>query len=269
MKDDFFLTDLRRCVASRRFAAVVLLIALISAAGNNDILHAIQSGGGSVYSSLFELENNLTFDKFKCVLAAVLAALYAGSFVEDREHHYLRYILSRISLEKYVACRLLTVWFSTVLATVCGFGLMCLTLKLTGVMNFRFTPDANQEYFRFYSLARSDFAFLYLILLGVNFGMSAAVAAVFGMWLSTYRNERYVAVGGAILSFYFLYAISNYFLPGILSFEAIGSSLNQREFRTNAGVVLYHLVYLGLWYAAAGSIFYHAVNRRWERGQLV
>ena len=267
--DHFFAADLRRCLLSARFPALVLLTAAVCMAGfSESIWLALPVSNRNMVSGLGEIERTLTFDKVKCAMAAVLAALYAGSFVEDRKHSALRCILSRITLRQYVVCRLGTVWVGTVCTTVGGFAAACLFLKLTGLMTFRIT-NGNMVAMRFLPLASGRFAFCYLIILGVNFGFSVAVAAVFGMWVSTYREEKFTAVGGAVLFFYFLYAVSNYFLPELLSFETIGSRMNQNVFMSTAGVLLYHGIYLGIWYCLAGTLFYISVRRRWNRGQLV
>lgn len=266
MSDNFLWVDCKRCVFSVRFLLIVAAIAVICLTGcASTFSTAIQNPNSDIYSSLDELELLLTFDKYKCVMTAALAALYAGSFTEDRKNNYLRCVLSRISLQKYVVCRLMVILIGCVVATVAGFGLM--SLILSNWMGLR-VVDESIVAMRFLQLASGNFAFLYLILLGVNFGIAAAIAAVIGMWMTVYREERFLAVGGAVLAFYFLYAIS-ILLPDILSYEAIGSRFNQSEFAANIGVVLYHLLFLVLLFCGTGMLFYGAVKRRWNRGQLV
>ncbi len=268
MRDRLFRTDLKRCLFSIRFIAVITAMAAICSAGCAEIIPAaIKNQDKSLFSSLGEIERMLTFDKYKCVMAAILAALYAGSFVDDRKHNYLRCVLSRVSLERYVICRLGSIWIGTVLACILGFGLMCICLNAVGVMGFRIIIG-NMTAMRFLPLASGKYAFLYLILLGCNFGTACAVVSVLGMWLSVYRKERFLAIGGAVLAFYFMYAFSN-FLPPVISYEVIGSRFNQDEFATNTGVVLYHAAYLGILFCMAGTLFYISVKRRWNRGELV
>lgn len=261
----FFRTDVRRCMVSLRFLLVTVAVAAVCMASfPGDIAIAVQEGYGD-FSSLQEVEYLLTFDKYKCVMTAALAALYAGSFAEDRKNHYLKYILCRVSLRRYVSCRLAVVLVGCIAASVAGFGLM--SLLLSPWMGLK-VVWGNIVAMRFLELASGRFAFLYLILLGVNFGMSAAVAAAVGMWITVYRQEGFLAVGGAVLAFYFLYAVS-LVVPDLFSYSVIGSRFNQSEIASDLGLVLYHFAFLGLLFCGVGVLFYAAVKRRWKHGLLV
>ena len=110
-------------------------------------------------------------------------------------------------------------------------------------------------------------AVLYLVLLGTNFGLAAAALTTAGMALSVWSQNSYVAIGGSVLLFYFLYSVS-LLLPDRVSFEWISSGLQSLPSENPIWVAVYHLGFLLICNVFSGLFFYYAVRKRYQNGDL-
>lgn len=256
--------ELKRCIVSPRFGIMVLAVSFVCILGCMDTVLAAIKYSKVSFSSAYELERLLTFDRYKSVLIALLAAIYAGSYAKDKNSRYLQVILSRVTVKEYVICRIAAAAIGVITATVLGFLLMILLLRpVMSIQSISGSVVAD----KFLFLIKGGGAVLYVILLGINFGMAAAVLTVFGLWISVWKTDEFVAVGGSVLVFYFIYSIS-LLLPGALSFEIISSRFNVPVFLNAGATIMYHIIYLSGWLLFAGAGFYRAVRVRWNNGLL-
>lgn len=219
-----------------------------------------------LFSSVQAIEQSLVFDKYKSLLVAVLAGLYSYTFARDYNYHNIRNLLVRVSYKDYVITKVLVNIGGTIASVIIGF---LLTSFLTiPVMPLESSADIsyNSDAFRILMTNPSG-AVLYLVLLGTNFGLAAAALTTAGMALSVWSPNSYVAIGGSVLLFYFLYSVS-LLLPDRVSFEWISSGLQSLPSENPIWVAVYHLGFLLICNVFSGLFFYYAVRKRYQNGDL-
>ena len=219
-----------------------------------------------LFSSVQAIEQSLVFDQYKSLLVAVLAGLYSYTFARDYNYHNIRNLLVRVSYKDYVITKVLVNIGGTIASVIIGF---LLTSFLTiPVMPLESSADIsyNSDAFRILMTNPSG-AVLYLVLLGTNFGLAAAALTTAGMALSVWSPNSYVAIGGSVLLFYFLYSVS-LLLPDRVSFEWISSGLQSLPSENPIWVAVYHLGFLLICNVFSGLFFYYAVRKRYQNGDL-
>lgn len=219
-----------------------------------------------LFSSVQAIEQSLVFDQYKSLLVAVLAGLYSYTFARDYNYHNIRNLLVRVSYKDYVTTKVLVNIGGTIASVIIGF---LLTSFLTiPVMPLESSADIsyNSDAFRTLMTNPSG-AVLYLVLLGTNFGLAAAALTTAGMALSVWSQNSYVAIGGSVLLFYFLYSVS-LLLPDRVSFEWISSGLQSLPSENPIWVAVYHLGFLLICNVFSGLFFYYAVRKRYQNGDL-
>lgn len=219
-----------------------------------------------LFSSVQAIEQSLVFDQYKSLLVAVLAGLYSYTFARDYNYHNIRNLLVRVSYKDYVTTKVLVNIGGTIASVIIGF---LLTSFLTiQVMPLESSADIsyNSDAFRTLMTNPSG-AVLYLVLLGTNFGLAAAALTTAGMALSVWSQNSYVAIGGSVLLFYFLYSVS-LLLPDRVSFEWISSGLQSLPSENPIWVAVYHLGFLLICNVFSGLFFYYAVRKRYQNGDL-
>ena len=206
-----------------------------------------------LFSSVQAIEQSLVFDQYKSLLVAVLAGLYSYTFARDYNYHNIRNLLVRVSYKDYVTTKVLVNIGGTIASVIIGF---LLTSFLTiPVMPLESSADIsyNSDAFRTLMTNPSG-AVLYLVLLGTNFGLAAAALTTAGMALSVWSPNSYVAIGGSVLLFYFLYSVS-LLLPDRVSFEWISSGLQSLPSENPIWVAVYHLGFLLICNVFSGLFF--------------
>lgn len=259
--------ELIRCFAPLRFLWVSVGVAAVCLLSCADIIQsAIRYPDYQGFSSIYEIEKLLTFDRYKPVLIAILCMLCSREYVKDQSEHYLRMILTRTSLKNYLYSKVLVNMCATVMACITGFFLTVIFL-LPVMQPF---PEGIYLYADFFDeMELSQFqAFGFLILLGLKFGLAASIMSMVGMWISVYQPQSYVAIGSAVIFFYFFYSIS-LVLPQYLSFDVISSRFIQIEFPSVGTMIAYHFIYLIIFYLLTSAGFIKAVQRRWKNGSLL
>ena len=219
-----------------------------------------------LFSSVQAIEQSLVFDQYKSLLVAVLAGLYSYTFARDYNYHNIRNLLVRVSYKDYVTTKVLVNIGGTIASVIIGF---LLTSFLTiPVMPLESSADIsyNSDAFRTLMTNPSG-AVLYLVLLGTKFGLAAAALTTAGMALSVWSPNSYVAIGGSVLLFYFLYSVS-LLLPDRVSFEWISSGLQSLPSENPIWVAVYHLGFLLICNVFSGLFFYYAVRKRYQNGDL-
>lgn len=219
-----------------------------------------------LFSSVQAIEQSLVFDQYKSLLVAVLAGLYSYTFARNYNYHNIRNLLVRVSYKDYVTTKVLVNIGGTIASVIIGF---LLTSFLTiPVMPLESSADIsyNSDAFRTLMTNPSG-AVLYLVLLGTNFGLAAAALTTAGMALSVWSQNSYVAIGGSVLLFYFLYSVS-LLLPDRVSFEWISSGLQSLPSENPIWVAVYHLGFLLICNVFSGLFFYYAVRKRYQNGDL-
>lgn len=218
------------------------------------------------FSSVQAIQQSLEFDQYKSLMVAVLAGLYSYTFARDYNYHNIRNILVRVSYEDYAVTKVFVNIGGTIAAVIMGF--LIVVLGVLPVMPLEACVETAQSSGAFSALVTNPVgATLFLILLGINFGLAAAALTTAGMTLSVWNPNGYVAVGGSVLLFYFLYSIS-LLLPDLFSFEWISSGLQSFPYENPVWVLGYHLLFLLACNVFVGLLFYYAVKKRYRNGDL-
>lgn len=261
-------SEIFRCFCSWHFLLTVFGVVCVCMLGIFQTLtQAVKNQQvRELFSSVQAIEQSLVFDQYKSLLVAVLAGLYSYTFARDYNYHNIRNLLVRVSYKDYVTTKVLVNIGGTIASVIIGF---LLTSFLTiPVMPLESSADIsyNSDAFRTLMTNPSG-AVLYLVLLGTNFGLAAAALTTAGMALSVWSQNSYVAIGGSVLLFYFLYSVS-LLLPDRVSFEWISSGLQSLPSENPIWVAVYHLGFLLICNVFSGLFFYYAVRKRYQNGDL-
>ena len=215
-----------------------------------------------LFSSVQAIEQSLVFDQYKSLLVAVLAGLYSYTFARDYNYHNIRNLLVRVSYKDYVTTKVLVNIGGTIASVMLTSFLTIPVMPLESSADISYNSDAFRTL-----MTNPSGAVLYLVLLGTNFGLAAAALTTAGMALSVWSPNSYVAIGGSVLLFYFLYSVS-LLLPDRVSFEWISSGLQSLPSENPICVAVYHLGFLLICNVFSGLFFYYAVRKRYQNGDL-
>jgi hypothetical protein len=267
-RNGFFKSELVRCFCSLHFLLTVFGVVCVCILG---IFQTITQAAKNqqvreIFSSVRAIEQSLVFDQYKSLMIAVLAGLYSYTFAKDYTHHNIRNILVRISYEDYAITKIVVNVGGTVVAVIIGF-LLTVFLMLP-IMPFESYVDQSLVSTAFNAMVTSPIgAILFLTLLGINFGLAASTLTTAGMALSVWNPNSYVAIGGSVLLFYFLYSISLLF-PNPFSFEWISSGLQNFISENPVWIFAYHMLFLLASNTFTGLFFYYAIRKRYQNGNL-
>ena len=260
-------SEIKRTIISLRFFTIVMGIALACIAGNGEqIQAALKYPDFTLFSSLRQLEYILIFDRYKCVFVAFLAGSAGWSMAQDRKTHYLREVLFRTSIAIYLRSKLVVVLLSCTLGAFLGF-LIC-SLALLPLIPFSVSPEASITATSFQGLAEGRKAIVFLLLLSVNFGLSAAVPTLIGMWIAVHYPSGYIAVGGAVLVFYLLYSFS-LFLPHSLCYSDLSSGFHVLSDAGIPETLLWHGAFWAIHIFFAWKLLCMSMRRKYKNGNLV
>lgn len=218
------------------------------------------------FSSLQHLELILVFDRYKAGMVAFLAGAVGCQFVQDMKSRRLRGILVRCTLTEYMNALKVMVAVGCIGITCLGFVLYC--CMLLPLMGIRIPLSSTIIAKPFLSLAQSRFCIVYLLGIGVNFGLSAVIPVVIGMWISVYSQSGYIAVGGAVVVFYMLYSFSLR-LPPSICYSDMSSGLHVPDGAGIPVILIWHAVYWTITIAVVWKGFLFAVRRRYNDGTLL
>lgn len=258
--------DFVRAVCSWRFFALTIGLWLICLASAADIIQlAIEyPENRSMFCSTAEIMKMLGFDRFKTVMVVILAGIYSTSYSDDWNCRYFRCILYRTDLHSYALSKILITIGSVVLSTILGF--LLFIISMFPLMELYPSEQSVSWYGAYQQLAMQQPIF-FVIIVGWNFGLSAALLAVVGLWISVKQPSGMAAIGGAFLTFYFLYAMS-LIVPYFLAFEMISARPSVLFFDQPILSFLYNTGFLLLLILFASIGFYRSLKRRWRDGFL-
>lgn len=158
------------------------------------------------------LEYQMGFDSFKVVIVILMSGLYTGSYCIDKKSRYLRAILSRAELQSYVLSRFLA---NTIVITAVS--VLCCYIFSAGVMLLGFpviSRNGEGGYIMesFYRDVMLKYPYLYIAMIGMQFGMVVAALSSIGMLFSVYQPDKFVSIG--LSAFLFFLAASSPLLQG-------------------------------------------------------
>lgn len=113
---EYFRTDLKKCIKSKRWLTAIPGVALALAFSLESDLFAKDMINGNV----------LTTYTFATLMAEMLIAYsfcafsYAGTYLEEREHNYIRYNVIRGNLKSYVLSKTVVIYLSSLAVMILG-----------------------------------------------------------------------------------------------------------------------------------------------------
>ena len=218
-------------------------------------ISTIEAGVTVTYS--FDIFISLTMLKKLVVLFAALP--YVASFCSDWKFQYIKLIVIRTGVTKYVWSKVFTCFVSGFLTVFIGLILFIaiLSLKVPLFPSKNFDQSAYQP---FGSLAVGEFPILFLLVQIFVFSLAAALWSVVGLAVSAFIPIHFVAVAAAVIASYFLEQLT-WILPKWLNLYLITKSadvIHQGPFIS----FVYFLFIFILFSILAGLLFSYQVRRR-------
>lgn len=211
---------------------------------------------GSVY---YYLDLFIGLTMFKKLVVLFAAVPYSASFCSDWNCQYIKPIVIRSGLRKYILSKITTCFITAFLVVFLGVMLFSVLLSL----RIPIYPDTNLENYikrPFEPLFYSPLPILYLIIRVFVFSLASALWSVLGLSISAYIPNRFVAIATPVIASYLLEEASQ-FLPVWLNIYLLTRADNV----INKGPLisfLYFCIIFASLAALAGLIFAYQAERR-------
>lgn len=264
-------TELYRGMISWKFSGIIFLIGiLIPLSSIEEIQLVLQHHENVSQQSVLNLFITfMRFDRYKPLIILLLAAIYGGSFCEDWSNRYIRFLISRSSLKLYAIGKLTANFIAVMIATI-------LSVLLGSAMLLPFFPLTNESLFDAQSLelfypyegvVQGKLPILYIVIIGVILGISAVLLSTFGILISAWVPNRFVAIGITFPLYYTLFAIT-FFFPHLFSFWALSLGI---EILPGAGAFMNFIINLTMFFLPTlllGLEFYSVLKTRYDNGKV-
>lgn len=206
-----FKMDLKRCFSSRRVLGIIIgsVVLLMGTSGEYIAEYAGQSEINRQWLGALDLLHYaMGFDVFKVVVVLLLAGLYTHSFCQDEKHHYLRMVLCRCGSADYARSKFLANTLAIVSCSVIACILFAVVVMLIG---FQFVSVGREGLLNgaYYRKMVSDYPVIYLLMMGLQFGMVTAACSSVGLLISSYQPDAYVSIGCSGFIFFMMLSISS------------------------------------------------------------
>lgn len=269
MFKNVFLMDCRRCFSVRMFI-IIIMVSVILILSNltsiwMDLQYIINGGEREHINGIVQiLSSTLVFDKFKLILVFLMAGIYTNSFCADDSSHYLRMILSRTDATTYTQSRFLANTVSIIAASVSGFLLTTLLLSL-----FFPITRLDGEYYGYYYVLAMDFPLLYIVIMGIQFGLVVAACCSIGLLFSTFQANKFVSI--ALPGFVFFLAVS--YISGesvfdVLALVAMAPSFIKSFEGAHTVNLIWGILYPVIIIVMCAYFFYRRLKWRQENGNV-
>lgn len=210
------------------------------------------------------LGNALSFDKFKIVLVILLAAFYTDSFCKDDNTHYLRMILNRTNIVYYTQARFLTNTLFVTIVSVLGFILSAIIL-----MPFFSMVPLLRTYDCYYNDLAMNFPWMYVLLMGVQFGILVSAVSSIGLAFSVFQPNSFVSIGMTGLVFF----LSASYIPessvfDVLPIVSLAPSFIKSFDASKVVNLSWSMLYPLLVIVLCGYIFYRGLDWRVKSAKI-
>lgn len=205
----------------------------------------------------FDIFIGLTMFKKLAVLFAAIP--YVSSFCSDWKYQYIKPVVIRTGVKRYIWSKIITCFVSGFLTVFIGLILFILFLSLQMPM----FPSQNIDqaiYPPFAPLAEGNFPVLFLLAQSFIFSMSAALWVVVGLALSAFIPIHFVAIATPVIASYLLEQLSQY-LPAWLNLYYLTSSTDVIHQGPLISFVYFCFIFI-LFALLAGLLFDYQVKRR-------
>lgn len=140
----------------------------------------------------------LTFDRFNVLVVFCLAGLHTASFCKDDNSNFLRMLLCRADITTYTQCRFIVNVIAILLCCEVSYFLFVILLLPLYLLISAEAAVAADYYFDI----AVEMPFLYVGMMGLQFGMIAAACSSIGLLFSSFRSNAFVSIGISGLAFF-------------------------------------------------------------------
>ncbi len=210
----------------------------------------------SSVSGLIELFIGLSLPKKLVVLIASIP--YVTSFCSDWNYQYIKNIVIRSNSKRYILAKVVTCYFTAFVVSMTGLVLGAIILNLA-FPEFETIDGVLTVYAPFGEVAYSALPSLYYILRLTVFSLSMALWSLFGLCVSAFVPNGFVAITATIVSSYIIEEFTTQ-LPDWLNLYKITNST-----LVMGGAVetfIYYLIVYFIYAFVISYIFYNQVLRR-------
>ncbi len=254
--------DFYRILTSQKFWGAIIGIAVVSVLNSlnfllsrNDIIQIFSAGDAPFFSIAILILETLPFGMVFC---------------EDWENRYIRSSVIRISSTKYALSKVITCFYSALLAGLLGRLLFVLLLS-----PFISPVDTNKNSFivnainnpqgAAWFLANSQYL-AWIFIESIERSLQGGIYATFALFVSTTMTNMFVTLAIPVVSYYIYQSIYNILgLPNFFAITAIYE--NDSIFPKNLFYgVIYAFLFAAVFSAIFGVLFMRGVKRRLENG---
>lgn len=187
--------DLKRSILSPAFFLTIGLLFAWLAANSLDYLTQDYFSFLS-YSEVLNRATTNSFNGFAHLLLILAGVPYAWSYCRDKESGFLEQAVERTGIRAYGAARVVAVAVTAFVAAAAAIGVF------TAAFSSRFQGEASPG-IAYLTLASQGGLALYLPIRIIITGLTASMAAVFGLLVTVYIPNIYMAFLTPLMSYYF------------------------------------------------------------------
>lgn len=260
-----FCMDWKRCFEWKKIIVMLTALVLFYVAGSQgEIRQALFYSLSKEWAtpSITMLQFMLGFDEYKILIVFLISTIYTTSYCSDARSNYLRFILARVDITTYTQVRFLANTVAITLTVVMSFLLYALILYPVFPI-WREGMNASEIYY--YAILKKS-PILYLLMMGVQFGLIASACSSMGLLFSVYQNNAFVTICVSGMSLFCLLSYVPWGSPfsflKIVSMEPV--FVNQPHwFNYTWGLFLPTLLIVG-----CGFLFYRRMKWRVKYGLI-
>ena len=199
---------------------------------------------------------------FKKIVVLFAAIPFVSSFCSDWKCQYIKPVIIRARINKYIRARIITC-FVTGLLTV-FFGLLLFILLLSFRMPI--FPMGNYENVINLPLAPLATSFIpisYIVARCFVFSLAAVLWSMVGLTVSAFIPIHFVAIASTVIASYFLEQITYFYLPDWLNLYKLTGS--EDVIHQGPYISLFYFIFVFVFVsfsALAGLLFQYQVKRR-------
>lgn len=154
----------------------------------NAILFIGIGGQDNYTDSVLNVFIKSVWSKAFMAIFVVCAAVYAGTLVEDLETNYIRYIIIRGNLNKYVFSKVIMLFFISIIVMIIG-------VLFFVVINSMFLQVGDVVYFdessvQYQKLFNNDKIIVWFILWGMKMGILAGILSLIALLTSLFFSNK-------------------------------------------------------------------------------
>ncbi|HLU21046.1 MAG TPA: hypothetical protein VKZ77_01020 [Bacillaceae bacterium] len=211
---------------------------------------------GSNFSTAHYFDLFIGLTMFKKLVVLFAAVPYVSSFCSDWKYQFIKPVLIRTGIFKYIWSKVITCFVSGFLVVFLGLMIFITLLSLIVPMF-----DGNSTIREpFALLAEGQLPVLYLVAQSFIFSLAAALWTVVGLALSAFIPIHFVAITAPVIASYLLEELTR-LLPNWLNLYGITRSANVIHQGPLISFAYFCFIFI-LFSALAGMVFSYQVRRR-------